>query len=272
MRCQTTIIAEIGENHLGNIDMARAMIETAADHGAHIVKFQSYFGKDTASDDPEREWFERVELSDEMHFELAALARAKGVRFLSSPFNVERAHFLVEKLGLSEIKVASGTMRNLDLLDYLDSRADAIRTVYLSTGMATLDEIRDSLSHLPHIDRVVVLHCVSTYPLDDEEANLRAITTLQRAFPDREIGYSDHTCGIEACVAAVALGAVVVEKHYTFNVLMPGTDHVGAMTPQDLAVMVERIGRVEKMLGSGEKQPTAKEGEVMPIMRNRFGV
>ena len=272
MKCQTTLIAEIGENHLGNMDMARAMIEAAADNGAHIVKFQSYFGADMADDDPEGEWFKQVEISNERHFELAALARRKGVRFMSSPFNLERARFLVEELKLPEIKVASGTMRNLALLDYLNSQAASVRTVYMSTGMATLDEIRDSLSHLSHVERVVILHCVVTYPLDDAEANLRAITTLQREFPDREIGYSDHTCGIEACVAAVALGATVLEKHFTFNTLMPGTDHVGAMTPQDQAVMVARIARVEKMSGTGEKVPTEREKEVMPIVRNRFGV
>lgn len=272
MKCKTTLIAEIGENHLGDMDMARAMITAAADNGAHIVKFQSYFGASTSADDPEREWFERVEISDEMHFDLAALAREKGVRFLSTPFNVERARFLVEELELPEIKVASGTMRNLELLDYLNGQAASVGTVYMSTGMATVDEIRDSASHLSDIERLVILHCVAVYPLDDESANLRAITTLQREFPDREIGYSDHTCGIEACVAAVALGATVVEKHFTFNTLMPGTDHVGAMTPQDQAVMVERMARVEKMLGSGDKVPSEQEKEVIPIMRNRFGV
>ena len=121
MSCKTTLIAEIGENHLGNMDMARRMVAAAADHGAHLVKVQSFRGSDTAPDDPEREWFQQVELSDQMHFELKELALSKGVRFLSSPFSVERARFVVEQLGLTEVKVASGTLRPLPILDYLNS-------------------------------------------------------------------------------------------------------------------------------------------------------
>ena len=270
MGCRTTLIAEIGENHLGNMDLARQMVVTAADHGAHIVKLQSFHGEDTARDDPEREWFQQVELSDEMHFELKKLALEKGVRFLRSPFNVERTRFLVEHVGLTEIKVASGTLRHLAILDYLKSKADVVDTIYMSTGLATLEEIRDSLSHLKDIRRVVIMHCVACYPADDEDANLRAITTLQREFPDHEIGFSDHTHGIDACVAAVALGATVLEKHFTFNVLMPGDDHAGGMTPETEAELVRRLERLEKMLGTGEKVPCAKEMENL-ILRNRFG-
>jgi len=270
MGCKTTLIAEIGENHYGNMQLARSMVVAAADHGAHVVKFQSYRGEDTAPDDPEREWFKQVELSDEMHFELKELAESKGVRFLSSPFNMERTRFLVEQLGLKEIKIASGMLRHLKVLDYLNSKADVVETIYMSTGLATLEEIRDSLSHLKDIRRVVILHCVSCYPTDDEDANLRAITTLQREFPEYEIGYSDHTRGIEACVAAVALGATVLEKHFTYNVLMPGDDHAGGMTPADLAELAHRVERIEKMLGTGQKVPCEKEKKNW-ILRQRFG-
>ncbi len=271
MKRKTTIIAEIGENHMGNMEMAKAMITTAADFGADIVKFQSYRGEDTKPDDPERDFFKQVELSDEMHFELKSLAEEKGVKFLSSPFNVERAKFLVENLGLDEIKVASGKMHNAKLLDYLNSQHDKVKTVYISTGVATIDMIRESVSRLKDIERVVIFHCVATYPLKDEDANLRAISTLIREFPDYEIGYSDHTCGIEACVAAVALGAVVLEKHYTFNTLMPGTDHLGAMTPQMLGELVRWIERIEPMLGTGEKKPTEAEKQIAHLLRDRFG-
>ncbi len=271
MKRKTTIIAEIGENHMGNMDIAKAMITTAADFGADIVKFQSYRGKDTKPDDPERDFFQQVELSDEMHFELKALAQEKGVRFMSSPFNVERAQFLVEKLGLDEIKVASGKMHNKKLLDYLNSQHEKVKTVYISTGLSTINMIRESLEHLKNIERVVIFHCVATYPLKDEDANLRAITTLMKEFPNYEIGYSDHTCGIEACVAAVALGATVLEKHYTFNTLMPGTDHLGAMTPQDLGQLVQWIERIEPMLGTGKKEPTEQEKQIAHLMRDRFG-
>ena len=271
MARNTTIIAEIGENHLGNMDMAKAMIVAAADFGADIVKFQSYRGAHTRPDDPERRFFEKVELSDEIHFELRDLAAEKNVRFMSSPFNVERARFLVEQVGSREIKVASGKMHNAKLLDYLNSRHDSVKTVYLSTGMATLPMIRQSVERLKDIDRVVILHCVAVYPLKDEDANLRAITTLRCEFPDYEIGYSDHTCGLQACTAAVALGATVLEKHLTFNTLMPGTDHVGAMTPQDLGFLAEWVERIESMLGTGEKAPSEEEKKVMDLMRDRFG-
>ena len=270
MSCKTTLIAEIGENHLGNMDLARRMVVTAADHGAHIVKVQSFHGADTAPDDPEREWFKQVELPDAMHFELKKLAVKHGARLLSAPFTVERARFLVEQVGLTEIKVASGTLRHLPILNYLNSRADVIHTVYMSTGLATLEEIRDCLSRLNKIRRVVIMHCVACYPAEDGDANLRAVGTLRREFAEHEIGYSDHTRGIEACLAAVALGATVLEKHFTFNVLMPGSDHAGAMTPQDEAELVRRLERLEAMLGTGEKAPCPKEKENW-ILRNRFG-
>ena len=271
MARKTTIIAEIGENHLGNVDMAKAMIAAAAGFGADIVKFQSYRGEDTRPDDPEREFFKQVELSDEMHGELKKVSIEKGIRFMSSPINIERAAFLIEKMRLPEIKVASGKMHNTEFLDYINSRREIVKTVYFSTGMATVDLIRSSLTHLSAIDRVVVMHCVSVYPLDDEEANLRGITTLQKEFPGYEIGYSDHTCGIQACIAAVALGAVVLEKHFTFNTLMPGTDHLGAMTPQDLGEMIPWIERIERMLGNGQKVPSEGEKMIMDIIRDRFG-
>src|SRR4051812_38511017 len=135
---RVTVIAEIGENHIGDPELARRMIVDAAAAGADVVKFQSYRGRDVAPDDPEREWFERVELSDPQHHELAELARREGVAFLSAPFTLERARFLVEDLGLTEIKVASSEMTNHELLGYLDGR---VQTVYLSTGLADLDEI-----------------------------------------------------------------------------------------------------------------------------------
>ncbi|MCK4624494.1 MAG: N-acetylneuraminate synthase family protein [Phycisphaerae bacterium] len=270
MSRKTTIIAEIGENHFGNIDLAKGLLVTAAENGADIVKFQSYRSADTAPDDPEREWFTAVELSDEDHFELKHLADEKGVRFISSPFTVERARFLLERLELTEIKVASGKMRNRKLLDYLNSRADLIKTVYISTGTATIDEIRPSVKRLGDIEKVVIFHCVSSYPCADVDANLRCITTLQKEFPDHRIGYSDHTQGNLACMMAVALGAAVIEKHFTFNQLMPGTDHLCAITPQELADLVGDIARIELMRGSGEKTPTEQEKKILPLLKDRF--
>jgi N,N'-diacetyllegionaminate synthase len=262
-----TVIAEIGENHGGDMRLAREMLERAAGAGADIVKFQSYRGADVAPDDPERDWFTQVELSDEAHHELAALAREREVEFLSAPFTVERAQLLVEGLGLRAIKVASSEMLNFALLDYLNGRVD---TVYISTGLSNLDEVREAVGHLADVPNVVVMHCVTQYPLADDEANMRAIATLAEALPEQQIGYSDHTLGITAPLLAVALGATTVEKHFTTDRSLPGTDHVLSLLPDELEQMVREIRRAEAMLGSGEKGPVAGELEIREFVRNRF--
>jgi N,N'-diacetyllegionaminate synthase len=262
-----TVIAEIGENHGGDMELAREMLVRAAEAGADIVKFQSYRGADVAPDDPEREWFTQVELSDDAHHELARLAREHGAEFMSAPFTIERARLLVEGLGLKAIKVASSEMLNLALLDYLNGRVD---TVYISTGLSNLDEVREAVGRLADVPHVVVMHCVTQYPLADERANLRAIGTLAEAFPEHEIGYSDHTIGITAPLLAVALGATAVEKHFTTDRSLPGTDHVLSLLPGEFAQMVAEIRRAEAMLGSGEKRPVEEELEIREFVRNRF--
>lgn len=264
---RTTVIAELGENHVGDMDLARRMIVEAAASGADIVKVQSYRGADVAPEDPERSWFERVALSDEAHHELATLAAAKGARFLSAPFTVERARFLVEDLGLQAIKVASSEMLNLALLDYL---AENVNTVYLSTGLADLEEVKLAVSRLDLVDDVVIMHCVAQYPLSDADANLRAIATLSEAFPDRRVGYSDHTIGLLAPLLAVALGATVIEKHFTLDRSLPGTDHVLSVTPPELSELVHGIRQSELLLGSCEKVPVAAELEIREFVRMRF--
>jgi len=263
----TTIIAEIGENHLGDWNRARDMIAAAAQAGADIVKFQSYRGCDVADDDPEKEWFGRVEVPDAMHEELMALAQQHGVQFLSTPFTVERARFLCEHLGLRAIKIASSEMINAPLLDYVNGRAD---TVYLSTGLSTLDEVRQAVRHLGRVRELVIMHCVTQYPAQDEDANLRALEALHRAFPEHAIGYSDHTLGITACLAAVALGATVIEKHFTMDKSLPGTDHVLSATPDELRDMVAQIQRVEHLLGQAHKQPVPAELAIRDAVRGRF--
>lgn len=268
MKSTTIIIAEIGENHIGDWNLACKMVVSAAEAGADIVKFQSYRGKDFKGDDPEKEWFTKVELSNEVHFELKRFAEENGVEFLSSPFSLERAKFLCEKINLKKIKIASGMMMNFKVLDYLNTAG--IETIYFSTGMATLDEIKQSLSHLNNIPHIYLLHCVTQYPCKNEQANLNAIITLQKEF-NLPVGYSDHTIGIDACVAAVALGASVIEKHFTFDKNCPeGTDHILSATPDEFKTMVERIKRVEKMLGSGIKEPTEGERKIITFVRERF--
>lgn len=265
---KTTIIAEIGENHLGNIKLAKRMIKDATHAGVDIVKFQSYWGDDFKDDDPEKEWFAKVELTNDVHFELKEFAEQNGVEFLSAPFSMERAKFLCEELGLKKIKIASGMMMNFDLLDYLNS--SNINAVFLSTGLATLHEIAEALKHLKNIPIVYVLHCVTQYPCRDEEANLRAILTLQKEFK-LSVGYSDHTIGIDACVASVSLGASVIEKHFTFDKnYSEGTDHILSATPVEFKEMVEKIKRIEIMLGDGIKQPSKSEKDIIKFVRTRF--
>lgn len=264
---RTTIIAEIGENHVGDWEMAQRMVVEAARAGADIVKFQSYRGVDVADNDPEREWFQRVELPDEMHLKLARVARENGVEFLSSPFTLERARFLCEKVLLRSIKIASSEMLNRPLLRYVAGRA---QTVYLSTGMATLEEVREAVDLLRNVPRVVILHCVTQYPLRDSDANLRAIPGLREAFPWREIGYSDHTIGLLAPVVAVSLGATVIEKHFTLDKGLPGTDHILAVTPDELREMVGMIRATEQLLGAARKEPVEAELAIREAVRSRF--
>ena len=261
------IIAEIGENHLGDMDMARQMIEEAAGAGADIVKFQSYRGADVKPDDPEREWFSKVELADAAHYEMKDLAESKGMEFMSSPFTVERARLLCEGLGLRKIKIASSEMLNFPLLDYVNQHAG---TVFLSTGLATLEEVEQAVSHLDRVEECHILHCCTQYPAADHQINLRAIPLMQMAFPGYRIGYSDHTLGIDAVVAAAALGAQAVEKHFTLDKSLPGTDHVLSATPAELREMVDRVRRVETLLGRPIKGPVPEELEILDFVRGRF--
>ena len=267
MADETIVIAEVGENHLGNMDIARAMVREAADAGADIVKFQSYLGSEVRPDDPERDWFASVELSDDNHRELKALAESTGIEFMSTPFTVGRARFLCEELGLDKIKIASSELTNQSLLDYVDSHAN---TVFLSTGMATLQEVRIAVNRVSHVQQLYILHCTTQYPCEDNDANLQAITTLKRTFPEHRVGLSDHTIGTIASLAAVAMGARVIEKHFSLGKSLPGTDHVLSVTPPELAKLVSSLRRLELMLGREEKAPVAKEREITDFVRSRF--
>ena len=261
------VIAEIGENHIGDMERARRMVAEAARAGADMVKFQSYLASEVADDDPEKEWFARVQLSDEAHYELKECAEQHGVEFLSSPFSLNRAKLLCEGLGSRKIKIASSEMLNFPLLDYVNNHAEA---VFLSTGMATIEEIRLALTHLNKVKTCYIMHCVTQYPAKPEDANLHAITTLKTTFPQHPIGYSDHTIGLLAALTAVALGAEVIEKHFTLDKSLPGTDHILSATPQELREMVERIKETETILGKPIKEPTLKEEEIKDFVRGRF--
>ena len=262
------IIAEIGENHLGNMEIAKMLIEKSAEAGVDYVKFQSYRPETFNSDDPEYDWFKKVSLSNEDHFMLKEYAEKFSVKFLTSPFNIERAMFLCEELKLKEIKIASGMMMNVPVLDYVNDRAD---TVFLSTGMATIPEIKEAISHLNNVNKLYILHCVTQYPCKDEDANLLAIRKLHKKFPEYNVGYSDHTIGYTAPIAAAALGANVIEKHFTFDKnAKEGTDHILSVDSDELKDMVSQIRKIENLLGIPEKTPTEEEKKIIEFVRNRF--
>lgn len=260
------VIAEIGENHIGDMQRAKKMIFEAAKAGADIVKFQSYLASEVKEDDPEKEWFSQVEISDKAHFELKEYAENYQTEFLSAPFSLNRAQFLCEMLGLNKIKIASSEMLNFPLLDYVNEHTDS---VFLSTGMATLEEIKLSISHLNKVN-ICIMHCITQYPVQLEDVNLNVITTLRDTFPEHSIGYSDHTTDILAPIIAVALGAKVIEKHFTLDKTLPGTDHVLSATPDELSEMVNMIRETEVLLGNSIKKPLLQEEEIKRFVRSRF--
>ena len=261
-----TLIAEIGENHLGKINLAKKMILQAKKSGADIIKFQSYNNMCLKKNDPEYKWFKKVSLSDNDHFILKKFCNKNRVKFMSAPFSLERAKFLCEKLKLKEIKVASAKMTNIRLLKYLNKNC---KVVYLSTGLSNLQEIKNSLKYLKNV-KVKLLHCVSEYPLDLRNANLLAIQLMKEKFPNVEIGYSDHTIGNEAAITAVALGATIIEKHFTLNKKLPGTDHILSATQSELAEIRMISNKIIKLLGIKKKRPTKKENKIKKFIRNRF--
>lgn len=264
---KTIVISEIGENHYGRWDICRGLVHESAVNGATIAKLQTYSGDQFGASHPAYEWFKGVSVPESIHREMQQACQQDGIGFLSSPFTVRAAAFLVDKLGLNAIKVASGRVVHHDMLDFIDSRSDQVKTVYMSTGGCSMAEITAAVKRFPHIEKLYLLHCVSQYPTDDANVNLRAMMTLRAAFVDHGIGYSDHSRGIEACVAAVALGAEVLEKHFSYSTKMPGDDHPGAMTPETLAEMVQRIERVETMLGSPEKKLLKAEEGIIDALR-----
>ena len=263
----TIVIAEIGENHYGNWDICRGMVREAAANGATLVKFQTYTAEQFGTDHPWYADFKRVEMPPAVHVEMQSLCEELDVGFLSSTFTLRSTAFLVDAMGCDALKLASSRIAHLSLLDYVNSRADQVETVYLSTGMATLDEVRTAVEHLSDIRQLCLLQCTSQYPTDDENVNLRMMVTLRNTFPGLGVGFSDHSRGIDACLAAVALGAEVLEKHFTYHTRLPGDDHEGGMTPEMLAELVRRVARIEAMLGSAEKAPVAAEKRAVDALR-----
>jgi len=279
---KTFIIAEAGVNHNGSLEMAMQMVDAAVAAGADAVKFQTfkaekviavnapkadYQQKATGSDESQLEMVKKLELDETAHIRLHQHCQHKGIQFLSSPFDLESID-LLNRLGLEIFKIPSGEITNLP---YLRKLGVLKKRLILSTGMADLGEIEDALNVLTQSgtpwENISILHCNTEYPTPFEDVNLRAILTIRNAFPGISIGYSDHTIGIEAPIAAVAMGASVIEKHFTLDRNLPGPDHRTSLEPHELFAMILGIRNIEKALGTGIKKPSPSELKNKPVAR-----
>lgn len=303
---RTYVIAEAGVNHNGDVDLAKRLIDAAADAGADAVKFQTFRAAQlavhrapkaeyqtgtTGASESQLEMLRRLELSAEDHEVLVAHAGARRIAFLSTPFDVPSLRLLTHRFGLKTIKIASGEITNGPLLL---ATAQAAQRVILSTGMSTLAEVQaalgvlafgftasadaapgrgdcerafgDAKGHDALRSRVILLHCTTEYPAPFDEVNLRAMDTMATAF-GLPVGYSDHTLGIHVALAAVARGAAVIEKHFTTDRSLPGPDHAASIEPAALRALVSQIRDIEQGLGTGIKAPTASEWKNRDVAR-----
>ncbi len=270
MRSKTLIIAEAGVNHNGDINIAKKMIETAKECGADVIKFQTavpealtsvhapmadYQKKNTGKTGSQIEMLRKLLLPFDDFRVLAEHCREVGIQFLSTPFDIESVHFLND---LQEIwKIPSGEITNYP---YLVEIAGTGKKIILSTGMSTMQEVDDALDVLREngAGDITVLHCTTSYPAPLQEVNLCVMQTL-REHCDCPVGYSDHTNGIEVPIAAVAMGASIIEKHFTLDRSMEGPDHKASLEPEELAAMVQAIRKIELAIGDGRKLVTASE-------------
>jgi N,N'-diacetyllegionaminate synthase len=278
---KTFIIAEAGVNHNGNIEIAKKMIEVAKECGADAIKFQTfkaekviskyapkaeYQKQTTGETDSQLEMVKKLELSFDDFIVLKEYCDKLNIMFLSTPFDFESIDFLND-LGLEIFKIPSGEITNLP---YLEKIGKLGKKVILSTGMADLGEIEDALDILISCgtkkENITVLHCNTEYPTPYEDVNLLAMLTIKEAFKVK-VGYSDHTLGIEIPIAAVALGASVIEKHFTLDKNMEGPDHKASLEPHELKAMIDAIVNIEKALGNGMKKPSKSELKNKDIVR-----
>jgi N,N'-diacetyllegionaminate synthase len=279
---KTLIIVEAGVNHNGSIELAQKMIDAAVEAGADAIKFQTfkaekvvsryapkaeYQKKTTTDGESQLEMIKKLELDAAAHQTLIDYCKKRNIQFLSTPFDFESID-LLDELGLDIFKIPSGEITNLP---YLRKIGVLRKKIVLSTGMATLGDIEDVLDVLMEAgtvrENMTVLHCNTEYPTPMEDVNLRAMLTIRSTFPGVQVGYSDHTLGIEVPIAAVAMGATVIEKHFTLDRNMEGPDHKASLEPDELKAMVKAIRNIEKALGSGIKQPSPSELKNKPIAR-----
>jgi len=275
------IIAEAGVNHNGSIKLAKELIDVAVESGADAVKFQTFKAENLVSKDAQKadyqkqttdasesqfDMIKKLELDVNAHKELLAYCQEKDIMFLSTPFDHESIDLLSD-LGLQIFKIPSGEITNLPYLRHIGSLD---KKIVLSTGMSNLKEVGDALNILINAgtskDNITVLHANTMYPTPMEDVNLNAMLTIQKEF-GVNIGYSDHTLGIEVDIAAVAMGASCIEKHFTLDKTMDGPDHKSSLEPEELKAMVGAIRNIEKALGSSEKKSSPSESVNIDIVR-----
>ncbi len=274
--CKVFTVAEIGINHDGNVDQAHRMIDAAADAGADAVKFQTFrtdrlmiptrerLAQQEAGAESAFEMFRRMELSWDAHEQLKKHADERRIVFLSTPFDEESADFL-DQIGVPAFKVASSDITHTPLLRHIAAKK---KPVLLSTGMSFLNEVADALLTLKSAGArdILLLHCTSCYPAEPEQLNLRAIGTLRDHF-GLPVGYSDHSLGILAPLMAVAIGAVLLEKHFTLDKRANGPDHKLSMDPAELRSLLSKLRQVEACMGTGRKRPAPGERENRRLSR-----
>jgi N,N'-diacetyllegionaminate synthase len=277
---KTFIIAEAGVNHNGDAEIGKRMIEAAANARASCVKFQSFTAEKLASRFADKAEYQKqnsanggesqlamlkqLEMDRKMHEALMACARDFGIEFLSTPFDLDSISML-DELGVKRWKIPSGEITNLP---YLRKISESGKPAILSTGMSALAEVQDAIDVLQSKGNhdIVVLQCNTQYPTPFRDANLKAMLTMKEAF-GLPVGYSDHTLGIEVPIAAVAMGAVVIEKHFTLDRAMQGPDHKASLIPEELRQMVQMIRNVEEGMGDGDKRPSLSETPNIAVAR-----
>jgi len=284
---KTLIIAEAGVNHNGDIDIAKQMIDIAAEVGVDYVKFQTfkteklvnkaakkaeYQAKNSGdTDDTQFAMLKKLELTGAMHEILIDYCRERNIRFLSTPFDEDSARYL-SSLGIKIGKIPSGEITNLP---FLRTMAACFPELILSTGMSTMEDVEAALQALTNAgakkENITILHCNTEYPTPFTDVNLKAMLFIQRKTGVR-IGYSDHTLGIEVPIAAVALGAVVIEKHFTLDRSLSGPDHKASLEPSELKAMVSAIRNIESSLGSEKKEPSQSERKNMSVARKSIHI
>lgn len=277
-----TVIAEAGVNHNGSIELAKQLVDKAVEAGADYIKFQTfkatnivtksakqadYQKKNTCGgDDSQYQMLKKLELTQEEHFELIEYCNLKGIRFFSTAFDFDSIDFL-DSLHLNLWKIPSGEITNFP---YIKRIAQKQGDVILSTGMSTSEDIQNAVDVLLKWGKtktqITILHCNTEYPTPFEDVNLLAMQSIAQQFGTK-VGYSDHTQGIEVPIAAVALGATVIEKHFTLDRNMPGPDHKASLEPDELKTMVSAIRNIEKALGSSEKKVTDSERKNIAVAR-----